>query len=68
MGAYKFIVTDIEWEEGEEVLPDEVTVLLSKWLVEAEVIDDDEWDDAIQTQLQAEFGRKATSFGLEPAD
>ena len=64
---YRFLVTDIEWPESSTLdLPGSIAVNLPKWLVEADSIDDDEWDEVINDELESKFGCRADSFSFEP--
>ena len=68
MPDYKFEVSDIDWVNPDPALPAVVHVMLSKYLVEAEPIDDDAWDEAINDELEALFGSRASDFGFELID
>ena len=45
-------------------LPDEATISLPVELVEATDIEEDEWEDAVNDQLQRQFGERAVSFQM----
>ena len=61
--SFKFYVYDIEWPSALG-LPDEATVSLSDELVGATDIEEDEWQDAVNDQLQRQFGERALSFQM----
>lgn len=61
--SFKFYVYDIEWPNALG-LPDETTVSLSDELVGSTDIEEDEWQDAVNGQLQRQFGERALSFQM----
>ena len=61
--SFKFFVYDIEWP-GALRLPDEATIYLPDSLVGATDIEEDEWQDAVNDQLQRQFGERAVSFQM----
>ena len=65
--SFKFYVYDIEWPNPLG-LPDEATVSLSDELVGATDIEEDEWHEAVNDQLQRQFGERAVSFQMTGDD
>lgn len=65
--GYKFFVYDIQWLESVG-LPDEATIELAPVLVEATDLEEDDWHDAVNDQLQRQFGHRAASFQMAGED
>ena len=65
--SLKFYVYDIQWSNSRG-LPDEATISLPDELVEATDIEEDEWHDAVNDQLQRQFGERAISFQMTSDD
>lgn len=66
---YSFAIDDISWPTSHSNLPDTAEVDLPSYLVEADEIDDNEWDGYIFEALTAKFGVRPVEIGgFEPAD
>lgn len=66
---YSFAIDSIAWPTSHPHLPETAEVGLPSYLVEADEIDDDEWDDYILEALTAKFGVRPVEFGgFQPAD
>ena len=65
--SFKFFVYDIQWPSGSR-LPDEATISLPSSLVEVTDLKEDEWQDAVNEQLQRQYGERATSFQMTGDD
>lgn len=65
--SLKFFIYDIQWP-GSLGLPDEAMISLPDDLVEATDLDEDEWQDAVNDQLQHQFGERAISFQMTGDD
>ena len=65
--SFKFFIYDIQWPNSLS-LPDEATVSLSDELVEATELEEDEWHEAVNDQLQRQFGERAVSFQMTGDD
>ena len=61
--SLKFFIYDIQWPNSLG-LPGEATISLSDELVEATELEEDEWHDAVNDQLQRQFGERAVSFQM----
>ena len=59
----RFFVYDIVWQETIG-LPDEAYIDLPASFVEAEDLEEDTWNDAVNDQLQRQFGHRAAEFQL----
>lgn len=69
MGSYRFEINGIEWPAGAPSdLPETAHIWLPGWLVEGESINDQQWDDMINDELEEMFNARAVSFGFEPDD
>jgi hypothetical protein len=69
MGSYAFRIYDIDWPDdaaSKIILPDEAIVILPSRLVEANTINDEEWDQVINDRLIDQFGTGAEAFSFEP--
>ena len=64
---FKFFVYDIQWPSSLG-LPDEATISLPDSLVESTDLEEDEWQDAVNDQLQRQFGERALSFLMTGED
>ena len=64
---FRFFVYDIQWPSSHG-LPDEATISLPDSLVEATDIEEDEWHDAVNDQLQRQYGDRAVSFQMTGED
>ena len=58
---------DIQWPSSLG-LPDEATISLPDSLVEATDLEEDEWQDAVNDQLQRQYRERATSFQMTGDD
>ena len=65
--SLEFFIYDIQWPSNVG-LPDEATISLSDELVEATDIEEDQWHDAVNDQLQRQFGERAISFQMTGDD
>ena len=65
--AFKYFVYDIQWPSSHG-LADEATISLPDSLVEATDIEEDEWHDAVNDQLQRQYGERAVSFQMTGED
>ena len=65
--SFKFFVYDIQWPSSLG-LPDEATISLPDSLVEATDLEEDEWQDAVNDQLQRQYRERATSFQMTGDD
>jgi hypothetical protein len=65
--TFRFFVYDIQWP-SKLGLPDEATISLPDSLVEATDIEEDQWHDAVNDQLQRQYGERATSFQMSGED
>ena len=65
--SLKFFLYDIQWPSSLG-LPDEATISLSDELVEATDLEEDEWHEAVNDQLQRQFGERAISFQMTGDD
>lgn len=65
--SFKFFVYDIQWPSSLG-LPDEATINLPDSLVEATDIEEDEWQGAVNDQLQRQYGERAVSFQMTGED
>lgn len=65
--SFKFYVYDIQWLNSLG-LPDDATISLSDDLVEATDLEEDEWQGAVNDQLQRQFGERAISFQMTGDD
>ena len=63
---FKIFVFDIQWPSSLG-LPDEATISLPASLVEATDIEV-EWHDAVNDQLQRQYGERAVSFRMTGED
>ena len=61
--GFKFFIFDIQWPSGTGLL-DEATICLPADLVDATDVEEDEWYDAVNDQLQRQFGERAVSFQM----
>jgi hypothetical protein len=65
---YPFAIDNISWPTSHPHLPDIAEVDLPSYLVEADEINDDEWEDYISKALAAKFGVRPVDIGgFEPA-
>ena len=65
--SFKFYIYDIQWPNSLG-LPDEATICLPEDLVEATDLEEDEWQNAVNDQLQRQFGDRAISFQMTGDD
>ena len=65
--SFKFFVYDIQWPSSLG-MPDEVTISLPESLVESTDLEEDQWQDAVNDQLQHQFGERAVSFQMTGED
>ena len=65
--SQKFYIYDIQWPSSIG-LPDEATISLPDDLINATDIEEHEWHDAVNDQLQRQFGERATSFQMTSDD
>ena len=65
--SLRFFIYDIQWPSSLG-LPDEATISLPDGLVEATYIEEDDWHDAVNDQLQRQFGERAVSFQMTGDD
>lgn len=65
--SLKFFIYDIRWPNSLG-LPDEATISLAQDLVEATELEEDEWQNAVNDQLQRQFGERAISFQMTGDD
>lgn len=61
--SFKFFIYDIAWPSALG-LPDEATISLPDELVRATDIEEGDWHDAVNDQLQRQFGERALSFQM----
>lgn len=65
--TFKFFIYDIAWP-SDTGLPDEATIHLPESLVEAQDLEEGEWHDAVNDELQRQFGERAVSFQMTGED
>lgn len=65
--SFDFFIYDIQWPSALG-LPDEAMVSLPADLVDAPDLEEDEWHDAVNDQLQRQFGDRAVSFQMMGED
>ena len=63
MSDYRFLVEGIEWPIQKPDLPDDAYVFLSDDLVDGDEVDERTWENAINDQLEIQFGYRGSGFG-----